>query len=258
MSSRLLVEVERDVATLTLNRPEKLNVMDFELLEAMESTLQEFEKREDLRIVVLRGAGDKAFSAGADIGAFAQQGRDTVREIWVPAGHRVFGLFEQIPQVSVAAIDGLALGGGLELALACDLRVSSERSTFALPELSLGTIPGWGGTGRLVDAIGLSRAKHMVLTAQRISAKTAFEWGLITELYPDDEFDQGLDSLLKGIRALSPIASALAKKILRSPRDSHTTLVLEALAASITSTTADLDEGLKAFKEKRQPQFGVD
>lgn len=98
----------------------------------------------------------------------------------------------------------------------------------------------------------------MVLTAQRISAKTAFEWGLITELYPDDEFDQGLDSLLKGIRALSPIASALAKKILRSPRDSHTTLVLEALAASITSTTADLDEGLKAFKEKRQPQFGVD
>lgn len=256
MTEALQVANFGDVVILTLNRSNKLNVLDEALLDDLESNLHSIKRRADIRFIIIQGSGDKAFSAGADVNAFAEQSRESVRDHWVPAGHRVFGLLADVPQISVAAIDGLAMGGGLELALACDIRICSAKSVFALPELSLGTVPGWGGTGRLIETVGLSRAKYMVLTAAKISSNTALDWGLVSEVFEDDEFENGLKSLIERLRVLSPVATTLAKKILVPTRDPKLTESLEALAASVSATTSDLVEGINAFKEKRQPRFG--
>lgn len=242
--------------TITLNRPEKLNVFSLEMLDQLEKILRSVRESSDLRVVIIRGAGGRAFSAGADIAAFEKQDSESIRHSWIPRGHHVFGLVEDLPQVTVAAIGGVAFGGGLELALACDIRVARSGSQFALPELVLGTTPGWGGTGRLVDVVGVARAKHMILTATRIDAETALAWGLVTEVYGEDGVEEGLHTLATSLMATAPIASRLAKRIIKPPSASHPTEALEALAGSLTATTSDLIEGIAAFTEKRPPRFG--
>ena len=255
MSELLEVELVDGVANLTLNRPEKLNALNTAVLKDLESWLREIGHRNDIRAVAIRGAGDRAFSAGADLAEFAANDRDTVRQSWVPMGHRIFELLEKIPQTTIAVIDGIAFGGGLELALACDIRIASFRSRFALPELSIGTVPGWAGTGRLVDVVGLGRARHLVLTARPISAEVALLWGLITEAAEAEDLESVASHLIADVLKLAPVAATLAKHITRSSRDGRTTEILEALAASVTASTGDLSEGISAFEDKRPPRF---
>ena len=242
--------------TITLNRPEKLNVFSLEMLDQLEQILLSARESSELRVLIIRGAGGRAFSAGADITAFAKQDAQSIRDSWIPRGHRVFRLIEDLPQVTVAAIEGVAFGGGLELALACDIRVARSDSQFALPELALGTTPGWGGTGRLVEVVGVARARHMILTATRIDAETALAWGLVTEVYPEEGVEEGLTTLVDSVLATSASASRLAKRIIQPPSSSQRTEALETLAGSLTATTSDLAEGIAAFTEKRPPQFG--
>ena len=242
--------------TITLNRPEKLNVFSLEMLDQLEQILLSARESSELRVLIIRGAGGRAFSAGADITAFAKQDAQSIRDSWIPRGHRVFRLIEDLPQVTVAAIEGVAFGGGLELALACDIRVARSDSQFALPELALGTTPGWGGTGRLVEVVGVARARHMILTATRIDAETALAWGLVTEVYPEEGVEEGLTILVDSVLATSASASRLAKRIIQPPSSSQRTEALETLAGSLTATTSDLAEGIAAFTEKRPPQFG--
>lgn len=242
--------------TITLNRPEKLNVFSLEMLDQLEQILLSARESSELRVLIIRGAGGRAFSAGADITAFAKQDAQSIRDSWIPRGHRVFRLIEDLPQVTVAAIEGVAFGGGLELALACDIRVARSDSQFALPELALGTTPGWGGTGRLVEVVGVARARHMILTATRIDAETALAWGLVTEVYREEGVEEGLTTLVDSVLATSASASRLAKRIIQPPSSSQKTEALETLAGSLTATTSDLAEGIAAFTEKRPPQFG--
>ena len=255
MSDQLLFETRGPVAYITLNRPEKLNVLDVSLLKELDGLILQMYERADLRVLVLTGAGERAFSAGADIEAFSAQDRDTVRDLWVPLGHRVLDGLQRIPQISIAALNGSAFGGGLELALACDLRVAVSEKQFALPELGLGTTPGWGGTSRIVDAVGASRSKYLVLTGSRITSERALDWGLIHEVHSKDEFEKALDTLIEKLLSSSNVALKLAKKILNAGGVGIQSEVLESLSASVTATTKDLKEGIQAFKDKRKPKF---
>ncbi len=256
MSDHLIFETKGQVGYITFNRPEKLNVLDIALLKELDSLILQMYERDDLRVLVLTGAGEKAFSAGADIEAFSKQDRETVRDLWVPLGHRVLDGLQRIPQVTIAALNGSAFGGGLELALACDLRVAVSGKQFALPELGLGTTPGWGGTSRIVDAVGLSRSRYLILTGTRITSEQALEWGLIHEIYDQSNFDAGLGQLLEKILSSSPTALKLAKKLLNAGGEGIQSEILESLSASVSATTDDLREGIQAFKEKRKPKFG--
>jgi enoyl-CoA hydratase len=255
VTNQLIFKVSGSVGQVTLNRPEKLNVLDTQLLKELDSIIFSLYERSDIRILVLRGAGERAFSAGADIEAFAKQDRESVRDLWVPLGHRILDGLTRIPQVTIAALNGSAFGGGLELALACDLRIAVSGKQFALPELGLGTTPGWGGTSRIVDVIGLSRAKYLLLSGNRISSEQALDWGLVHELHEGENFDAGLNHLIEKLLMSSPTALKLAKKLLNAGGSGIQSEILESLSASVTATTQDLREGIQAFKEKRKPKF---
>jgi len=258
MSNYLIFEEKGAVGYITLNRPDKLNVLNVELLRELDGLILKLYERSDLRVLVLSGAGERAFSAGADIEAFAGQDRDSVRDLWVPLGHRILDGLQRIPQITVAALNGSAFGGGLELALACDLRVAVSGKQFALPELGLGTTPGWGGSSRIVEAIGLARSKYLIMTGTRITSEQALDWGLVNEVYPQAKFEEGLQSLIERLLSSSTVALKLAKKLLNAGGVGIQSEILESLSASVTATTNDLLEGIQAFKEKRQPNFRGD
>ncbi len=255
MSKFLEFEIQGEVASITLNLPEKLNVLNIETLKELDSLLLSMFERQEVRVLVITGAGEKAFSAGADIEAFSKQDRESVRDLWVPLGHRILDALQRIPQVTIAALNGSAFGGGLELALACDIRVAVAGKQFALPELSLGTTPGWGGTSRIVDAIGLSRSKYLILSGKRISSEEALAWGLIHEVFEKDSFSEGLQDVIASLLKASPTSLKLAKKLLNAGGVGIQSEVLESLSGSVTATTEDLREGIRAFKEKRKPKF---
>ncbi len=255
MSKFLEFEIQGEVASITLNWPEKLNVLNIETLKELDSLLLSMFERQEVRVLVITGAGEKAFSAGADIEAFSKQDRESVRDLWVPLGHRILDALQRIPQVTIAALNGSAFGGGLELALACDIRVAVAGKQFALPELSLGTTPGWGGTSRIVDAIGLSRSKYLILSGKRISSEEALAWGLIHEVFEKESFSEGLQDVIASLLKASPTSLKLAKKLLNAGGVGIQSEVLESLSGSVTATTEDLREGIRAFKEKRKPKF---
>lgn len=252
----LLATREGDVVTLVLNRPEKRNAMTLAMLNAFEATLDELDHDTDCRLVLVRGAGEVAFSTGADIGSFGEQDRDAAWKTWVPAGHRVFGRLASLPMPTIAVLNGDALGGGLELALACDLRLAVGEAMLGFPEARVGTLPGWGGTGRLVDAVGLSRARQLVLTGIPIDAGRALAWGLVSDCAPRASLSALVKRHVDAIQACAPLALGLAKRVLAAYATSErTTEALESLAAAVSVTTSDLSEGIAAFRQKRKPRF---
>jgi enoyl-CoA hydratase/carnithine racemase len=208
------------------------------------------------RLVIVTGAGEAAFSSGADLGSFAENDRDAVWRLWVPRGHRVFDRLAALPIPTIAVLNGDAFGGGLELALACDLRLAVTDASLGFPEVRIGTLPGWGGTRRLTDAVGLARARQLILTGMPITAEQAASWGLVTECAGRSELPGLVERYADAISACAPVAVALAKQVLGAQGgDGRTTEVLEALAGALSATTSDLDEGLAAFGDKRPPTF---
>ena len=252
----LLLAREGAVATLTVNRPEKLNALDAATLSELGAAFRELEADADVQAVVLTGAGEKAFVAGADINELARQtplsGKETSRR-----GQVLFRSIELFAKPVVAAVNGFALGGGCELALACHVRIASENASFGLPEVSLGIIPGYGGTQRLARHVGRGRAIEMTLTAQRISAEEAYRIGLVNRVVPSpkllDEAKQLVGAMLKN----GPVAVRAALEAIQHGLEMTLDegLVLEANLFGVVSSTDDMHEGLKAFLEKRKPVF---
>jgi len=242
---------ERGVATITLDVPDKLNRVSMAARDQLATVFEELGREEAVRVVVLRGAG-RAFTAGGDIAGFLRAEPETVSRLaWNVAAA------ERCPKPVIAALHGFAFGVGLELALACDFRIAAEGTEVALPEIKLGMIPGSGGTQRLARLIGLGRAKDLIMRGRRLGSEEALGLGLVTEVVPEGELDAAVDRLVEELLALSPLALAMAKRVLNHAYDGPLGLGLEVegLAYGLLRTTEDFREGVKAFGEKRPPKF---
>jgi len=252
---RVALDVDdRGVATIQLERPAKLNALSLEMIDQLQHSIGRVRQLAP-RVVVLRAAGSKAFCVGADIAQFSTFDAVSMWRRWIADGHRVFRELAELTQPTIAVIQGIAFGGGLELALTCDFRLSAATATFALPETGIGTIPGWGGTEALTRAVGRTRANELILARRRIAAATACEWGLVNETHPPEELDSAVERLVGELLGGAPVAQQAAKQLVRAAADGASAAVLEALASGFTAATPDFAEGLAAFLAKRSPQF---
>jgi enoyl-CoA hydratase len=247
----LSVDVARDgaVAVVTIDRQEALNALNVETLTLLRDRLQELAGVPDVRAVVLTGAGEKAFVAGADIKYMSGLGPEQAKG-WGALGHEAAALLETMPKPTIAAVNGFALGGGCELALACDLRYASASAKLGQPEINLGIVPGWGGTQRLARVCGVGVAKELIFTGRTVDAEEALRIGLVNGIA-----DPVLDKALETARALaekSPLALALAKRLVNLAPGA---LDREADAFGELFASEDAKEGLTAFAEKRAPNF---
>jgi len=250
----ILLEVSERIATLTVNRPEVRNALGKETVEEIHAALRELAARDDVHVLILTGAGDKAFVSGADIREIRQRGK---REALEAINQELFTAVDNFPWPVIAAVNGYALGGGFELALACDLRVAAEEAKFGFPETGLGIIPAAGGTQRLPRYVGWGRAKEIIFTGDMIEARRAEELGLVSRVVPRAEVMDAARELAEKILTRGPLAIRLAKLALnvaaRAGLDAG--LQVERLAQTILFESKDKQEGTTAFLEKRKPKF---
>src|SRR5262249_32826487 len=255
---RLSVSVERkdDVAVVTLDRSEALNALNRELLGELRDRLRELAEDEEARVVVLTGAGDRAFAAGADIKEMEPMSVSEARA-WGELGHECGRLLEEMPKPTIAAVNGFALGGGCELALACDLRYASSSARFGQPEVNIGIIPGWGGTQRLPRVVGLGRAKEIIYTGRMVDAEEALRIGLVSAVFEPDELLEKVLEIARGLPAKSPLVLAAAKTMTNLSLQGQIDAGLGGEAEQFAQLFASEDqkEGMRAFVEKREPRF---
>jgi enoyl-CoA hydratase len=250
-TTKVKFAMEGKIARITLNRSEKLNALDPDMLAALEDAVNEAEQSRDVRVIILEATGEKAFCVGADILAWTALSPLDMWSQWIQRGHRVFDRVERAKQPVICAIQGFAYGGGLELALACDIRIVTETARFAMPEVKLGTIPGWGGTDRLPRLVGSARAKQMIFTGEPIVAEVAERWGLANEVVPAGSLRDRVTGLAEKIAGNAPIAVQTAKQLITN----SSSATIESLAAAVNAFSDDAKEGLAAFRQKRPPQF---
>ncbi len=252
----ILFEVKDRIAYVTINRPQVLNALNIETVGELGEVFTEIEKDEKVAAVILTGAGEKAFVAGADIKELVKLDALGGMEFSLN-GHRVFNQIENLGKPVIAAVNGFALGGGCELALACTLRVAAETAKFGQPEVNLGIIPGYGGTQRLARLIGKGRALEMVLTGNLISGKEASRIGLVNRVAPLSELMDEAKKLAETIISKGPIAVKLAMVAINQGLEMSLQqgLQLEASLFGLTCATEDMKEGTSAFLEKRKPTF---
>ncbi|GAB6888500.1 enoyl-CoA hydratase [Desulfothermus okinawensis JCM 13304] len=257
MGDEILLKEEKDqICILTLNRPQVMNAFNFELLLALKKEIDDLRFRRDIRVVIITGAGDRAFCAGADLKERATMPEEKVKE-FIYTIRNLFTDIENLPKPVIAAVNGVALGGGTEFALACDIRMASENATMGLTETRLAIIPGAGGTQRLPRIIGRAKAKELIFTGKRISAKEAFDMGLVNKVCALDELLSECEKIAMEICETGPIAIEQAKYAINRgiEVDINSGLAIESNAYWITIPTEDRLEGLKAFKEKRKPNY---
>ncbi len=249
----VLVSVDGPVATITLNRPEKLNALTLPMLADLDAACVAIDADADVRVVIVTGAGPKAFSAGADVVAWSALSPLDMWRTWTRTGQRVLDRLESLRQPTIAVLNGVAFGGGLELALACDLRIAADNVQIGAPEVGIGTVPGWGMTTRLTTVVGVARAKQMILTGSPVEAATAAAWGLVSEVVPAAELVARGADLAARISAQAPVAVQTAKQLIDANRPRTT---LEPLGGGLTAFTDDAREGQAAFRERRPPEYG--
>ena len=256
MYQTLIYEKKESIGVLTINRPQRMNAISNELTSELKKFLDEIENDDKLRVLVITGAGDKAFVAGADINELVDRdaliGRRVSRQ-----RQEIFSRIENLHVPAIAAINGYALGGGLELALACSIRVCSDKAQFGAPEVKLGIIPGDGGTQRLPRLVGLGRAMEMILTGDFIDAEEAYRIGLVNKIVPHEELMEKTMELAKKIASRPPLAVRYAKETVNKSLEGSTVsgFALESFLHALSCTTEDKKEGVSAFLEKRKGKF---
>ncbi len=250
-------EPEHKIAWLVLNRPEKLNTFNSQLIEDIGNALLEIEKDKDIWVLILTGAGEKAFSAGADLSAYGNRIAPERAQELATMAHKLFSRIEKLPQPVIAAINGYAFGGGCEIALACDFRIAAERVKIGLTEVRLSLLPAGGGTQRLPRIIGIAKAKEAIMLSKRYTAKEALKIGLVHKVVPNDIFEEDVLSFAKELASESPIALKLAKQCINQSlyASFEAGLELEAQSFGKLFSTKDFIEGISAFLQKRKPKY---
>jgi len=249
-------EIEGVIATITLDRPAKLNALTPVMLDQLAEIATRIDHDHDVRVVLLTAAGDRAFCSGADIDAWSQLPPVDFWRRWIRDGHGVFDRLARLRQPMIAVIGGLALGGGLELALTADIRVAEQQAKLGLPEVGVGIVPGWSGIDRLVKLIGPSRTKMLGLTGDPVAAAEAAHIGLVDVTCGTGE---GLDvarRLAQRIGRRAPIAVQLTKQLVDAAQGEGRAAAMDAMAGGLAAGTADCREGIASFREKRSPEFG--
>lgn len=252
----ILYNKKEHVATITLNRPKSLNALNTALLTELREVLEDIEIDAEVRVVVITGVGDKAFCAGADINEILDKNPEEAR-VWSWWVQGVLTRIETIKKPVIAKIKGFCLGGGLELAMACDFRIASETAIFGQPEINLAIIPGGGGTQRLPRLIGKTKAVELLMTSEQIDAAEAFRLTLVNTVVPVDELDREVDALIKKLLSKSPAALGTLKYAVNRGIEMNLEYALEyeSECFGVALATEDAREGLKAFLEKRKPEF---
>ena len=256
--NNLLMEVQNEIAVVTINRPKSLNALNSETLAELNTCLAEIEGRTDIKVVILTGSGSKSFVAGADISEMVNATPAEGRAMGLLA-REAFGRLENMPQVTIAAVNGFALGGGCEISMACDIRVAAENAKFAQPECGLGILPGFGGTQRLARLVGKGRAKDMIFTCDMIDAQDAYRIGLANHVVPQEELLDYCKAMAGRIMKNAPYAVSLAKQVINSGADMDLDngLKLEANIFGLSFSTEDKMEGMTAFLEKRKEKHFI-
>jgi enoyl-CoA hydratase len=251
----LTLAVENRIATLTVNRPDKLNALNDATIAELGKAIDEIRTRDDIAGVIVTGAG-RAFVAGADISELSSQ-TPTIAKARSRAGQEVFRRFETSPKPVIAAVNGFALGGGCELALACHIRIASDKAKFGQPEVKLGTCPGYGGTQRLSRLIGKGRAIQLITTAEMIDAHEAWRLGIVNKVVAPEQLMSAVMEMMNAILANGPLAVALCIEAIDRGLEMSLEegLVLEANHFGLLAASEDMTEGMKAFLEKRAPAF---
>ncbi len=252
----IIYEKSEGIATITLNRPEALNAFSKEVVEEILQALEDIRRDENVRVVILTGAGEKAFSAGADIKAMIGINPLKARELSL-MGEKLCVSFENLEKPVIAALNGYALGGGMEVAMSCDIRIASENVRMGQTEINIGLIPGWGGTQRLTRLVGRGKAKELVFTGKMIDARTAEQLGIVNMVVPADKFRETVRQFALELAAKAPVALRIAKALIDKGADIglESALALEREGFGVVASTEDLQEGVKAFTEKRKPTF---
>ena len=254
--ANLLYENQDGIAVITMNRPKALNALNQETLDELNQVADMLAKDSTVQVVILTGSGDKAFVAGADIAQMqsmsAMEGRNFGK-----LGQAVFNKLENLPQPVIAAVNGFALGGGCELAMACDIRIASEKAKFGQPEVTLGITPGFAGTQRLPRLVGKGRAKQLLYTGDVIDAQEAYRIGLVNVVAPAEELMATAKVMAQKIQSRAAVAVQLCKAAVNEGLDTdlETGTAYEAEVFGLCFATADQKEGMAAFTEKRKAQF---
>ncbi|PIE74519.1 MAG: enoyl-CoA hydratase [Deltaproteobacteria bacterium] len=252
----IIFEIDGSVAKIFFNRPKALNALNNALLSEFENALCEVEKNEEIKVLILTGAGEKSFVAGADITEINKLNALEAK-YFCKLGHDVIGKLQELPIPVIAAVNGFALGGGSEMAMACDFIYASESANFGLPEITLGIIPGFGGTQRLPRLVGKNIAKEMIFTGKMISAKEAMEYGIVNKVCPADELMDTVMKTAKGIAKKGRVSLRAAKYAVNAGMDVDisTGCKIEIDSFSLCINSEDSKEGTSAFLEKRKPEF---
>lgn len=256
MTALVQLKVENHIGFILFNRPEAANAMSIRFLTELSSILKKVHFRRDIRVIIISGVGERAFCAGADLKERKSMNDLQVREAVALIGSTIKQV-EDLPQPVIAVLNGVAFGGGLELALACDLRISADHAKMGLTETSLGIIPGAGGTQRLPRLIGMGKAKELIYSARRIKASIAHELGIVEHVYPSDIVMEKAVELALEIASNAPLSLIQAKTAINTgiEVDLNTGLKIEELSYNQLLQTNDRLEGLRAFEDKRQPQY---
>jgi enoyl-CoA hydratase len=251
----LLVDIADRIATVTINRPDKLNALNKEVREEFVRVFDQLKDNDEVRVVIVTGAGDKAFVAGADIPEF--QGRGGVDQLHVTKRFGIFEAPEKLAKPVIAAVNGFALGGGCELALACDIRIASDKARLGQPEINLGILPGGGGTQRLPRLVGLGNAYKLLYTGQIVKADEALRLGMVDEVVPHDELQSRARELAAEIAEKSPVALELIKDAVRASVRTGLDdgMRHETTLFGLAFSSQDKEEGVAAFLEKRKAEF---
>jgi enoyl-CoA hydratase len=254
MYKTLLTSLDNGILTVTINRPDKLNALNKDVMSDLEIMIREIENSKEVRAVIITGSGQKGFVAGADISEFiglsGGEGMDLARK-----GQEIFSKIENCSKPVVAAVNGFALGGGCELAMACHFRIASENAKFGQPEVNLGLIPGYGGTQRLVQLIGKGRALELLMTGNVIDAQTALQYGLVNYVVPQEELLNKTRAILEVIIAKAPLAISRCITAANAVFSNRDGFEVELEAFGDCFETEDMKEGTAAFLEKRKPVF---